>query len=833
MENTENNIIGEIDRVLEEALELTEKKRIAYLASIRKGCPDVYAEVEEILKKASSFSEFLEGHVLDIASSLLQEIIDEESSVRIPGINKYDIEEEIGRGGMGVVYKARHVKINRIVAIKVMRESLMASQLRERFEQEQQVLSKLEHPNIARLYEVGLTEDQRPYFVMEYVDGLTLTKYCDENSLSIDDRLRKFVSVAESIRFVEQKLIIHRDIKPSNIFVSRDGEIKLLDFGIAKILSVNEGESEPTDQLMTPKYAAPEQIEEGSITTATNVYQLGVLLYELLTGGFPYPTNGLSYLSICQNICHREPERPSLVVKLSGGEGNRSINGGSGILEKIYRPDRLSQKLKGDLDAIILRAIRKEPEARYSSAGDISADVKRYLAGWPVEAIKGDLSYRMSKFASRNRVNLSVLTVISAFIVFMLLQQIWLAREEGRRAQEEARASALSLVINGLDNVQYEQWLSPDVTAPAIVTDLQKMVERLQGEPLMQASAMLEIAEGKNNLGLYTEASTSLYIKALDIQKKELGESHSEAVETLLRLGVSLMQNSRYKEALPILQKVYEFRRASLNHSDSRVLETLNAIAFWHASQGNREKSDSLFQIVLSKRNSPKFNGYTEIAQGLEGLATNSIMWDQNSDFDYVGLLLREASELRLEETGDNLKTGRSFYTLAAIMEWSGFQQEALEFSREALKIHRQYVNENHIWIADCLILEANILIGMERYDEAEQLYGEAIRLNILAYERVQSKLASSWKGLEMIFLKTDNVSEAEDVFTKGISHYQQHEKDGSTPDYADDYISRLGRVLIGLSQMYDNQEMPIWADIYAMWLSYTFHSEISDSQNK
>ena len=420
MKNPEDSLLNKIDVLLDEALELVEEERIAYIDRMCGDNTILRRLIIPILEAEQSAPKFLDGNVLDFASSLLDEFLKESEPLYIPGIEDYELEKEVDRGGMGIVYKARHIILDRIVAIKVLKEELLDSSFRERFEQEQRVLSRLEHPNIARLYEIGLTDHDQPYFAMEYVNGLSLDSYCDHHRLSIDQRLHFFISIAEAVHFAHRNLVIHRDIKPSNILASDVDGIKLLDFGIAKLLSEEDEKSltKTRERLLTPKYAAPEQVRGELITTATDVYQLGVVLYELLTGHLPYPTSGQSRYDIESAVCNHEPTRPSAIVNEFEEFPDSVVEPDFVAQARSSNQELLSKRLRGDLDAIVLKALRKEPEKRYTSVESFVEDVKRHLNNLPVLAQSDTFSYRSRKFIRRHRIGLSV---ASAFIIVLVV----------------------------------------------------------------------------------------------------------------------------------------------------------------------------------------------------------------------------------------------------------------------------------------------------------------------------------------------------------------------------------------------------------------------------
>ena len=355
-------------------------------------------------------------------------------------VGTYEIVRELGRGGMGMVYLARRAdeEFEKLAAIKLIRPGMAGELAVRRFRGERQISALLDHPNIARLLDGGTTEDGEPYFVMEFVEGEALLDYCDRHRLSVEERLRLFGEVCAAVQHAHRNLVVHRDIKPSNILVTEGGVPKLLDFGIAKLLSP-EGALEPADQtatvtrVLTPDYASPEQVRGQPITTASDVYSLGVVLYELLARRRPYHLTDTDPKELLRVVCERDPEKPSTAAaRPRGEEGPAAFTGA--------RPESgpgLARRLKGDLDAIVLKALRKEPERRYASVEQLSDDIRRHLSGRPVLARRGTTAYRAGKFVRRHRMLLAAAVLLLAALAGGVAATL---REARHALAAEARA---------------------------------------------------------------------------------------------------------------------------------------------------------------------------------------------------------------------------------------------------------------------------------------------------------------------------------------------------------------------------------------------------------
>ena len=358
-------------------------------------------------------------------------------------IGPYRIVREIGRGGMGAVYLAERddEHYQQQVAIKLIKPGLGGDVIRRRFRNEMQILAELNHPNIARLFDAGTTADGLPYLVMEYVEGSPINVFCDQHQLSVEQRLRLFCTVCEAVQYAHQHLVIHRDIKPGNILVTSEGLPKLVDFGIAKLLQ--DGTLAPdltatAMPFMTPQYASPEQVRGESVTTATDVYSLGVVLYELLSGHAPYRFQSRVPHEVAKAICDQDPERPSVAVTKHGETGDTRLS-------------RNRKRLHGDLDNIVLMAMRKEPQRRYATAEQLSEDIQRHLDGLPVRARQDTFAYRAGKFIRRQKVAVAAAAIVAVTLLVGIIATTWqagVARAE--RARSESRFNEVRQLANSI-----------------------------------------------------------------------------------------------------------------------------------------------------------------------------------------------------------------------------------------------------------------------------------------------------------------------------------------------------------------------------------------------
>src|SRR5213080_2717377 len=415
----------QVEVVFEQALELPAGERAAFIQKNCEGDEELRREVESLLESHASAGRFIDQPDIFFRE---EDLKDDDTSVAAGQlIGAYRIVREIGRGGMGAVYLAERAdeQYKKQVAIKLIKRGMDTDSVLRHFRNERQILAGFDHPNIARLFDGGTTDDGLPYFVMEYVEGLPINEYCAAHKVSLVERLKLFREVCAAVSYAHRHTVIHRDIKMSNILVTSDGTPKLLDFGIAKILQPGGGPEALMTMTgvrpMTPEYASPEQVRGEPVTTASDVYSLGIILYELLVGRSPYRFTSRSPLDIAREITDTEPPRPSTVVS-----------------NKNQQSEISNQKLlRGDLDNIALMALRKEPERRYQSVEQLSDDIHRHLGNRPVLARKDTVRYRAAKFVQRNKVAVAAALLLLASLVAGLIATTWQAH---RATVEKARA---------------------------------------------------------------------------------------------------------------------------------------------------------------------------------------------------------------------------------------------------------------------------------------------------------------------------------------------------------------------------------------------------------
>lgn len=502
-----------VKEVLHGALELPPADRSAYLEQACGGDAGLRAEVESLLQSYGEAGEFIDSPALGTPLA-----IDESAEAAVGTVvGAYRVTGIIGEGGMGTVYRAVRAddEFRTEVAIKVLRRGMEMQHVVERFRNERQILAGLNHPYIAKLFDGGTTADGRPYFVMELIVGKPLDEYCDEHRLSTPERLRLFQKICSAVLYAHQNLIVHRDLKPSNILVTGEGAPKLLDFGIAKILGPEAAAELPTMtimRMMTPEYASPEQIRGDPITTATDVYSLGVVLYEILTGHRPYRLRTRQPHELAHAICELDPEKPSNIidavveVTVCGKKITLTPEWVSGARDG--RPEKLRRRLQGDLDNIVLMAMKKDPQRRYASAGHLAADLERHLTGKPVNARQDTLAYRAGKFFQRHKAPVVIAALGILALIGGTVATAWeahVARIE--RARAERRFNDVRRVANSFLFEIHDAIRDLPGSTPARELIVRRGLEFLDGLA----------RESKNNLSLQRELAAG-YERVGDVQ---------------------------------------------------------------------------------------------------------------------------------------------------------------------------------------------------------------------------------------------------------------------------------------------------------------------------
>ena len=626
-------------------------------------------EVESLLEASGKTLSFLQKPVQQAA----REFNDSDDIISDRQIGVYRLLHVLGEGGMGRVYLAARADqmYRQQVAIKLMHAGFAQTQrMLLRFGAERQILANLNHPNIARLLDGGV-DNGTPYLVMEYVDGLSIDEYCRKNKVGTEARLRLFRTVCSAVEYAHKNLVVHRDIKPGNILVTADGVPKLLDFGIAKLLAPDGSElsqTRTTERMMTPEYASPEQVRGDIITTSTDVYALGVLLYELLSGRRPFHLEKASPIEVIRVICEQTPTVPSLV-----GKANPEL-----------APPDAARKLRSDLDNIVLMAMRKEPVRRYVSAGQLSDDVAAFLGGYPVRARTDAWGYRSSKFIQRHKAAfVAAVVIVVALVGFSIGMGLLARRAQHERLAAEREAQFLNSIFQ---STTPEQTRGKQVTGRELLDEGAKRVDtEFSGEPQLQATLFDNIGRAYLSLGLYQNAGMLLQ-RAYDLRRQILGGSNLDTAATLDSLATTIRLELDYKRAEPLFRKALAIRREKLSPTDAlvaRSMSNLGECLYWEEQDA---EAVSLLQQAL---NIQRRNGAEADVSTTDNYL--ALVLERKGDFSDAANLLREAVNIVQKTDGnDSPDYANSLHNLAGALIDAGDLSGAEAMDRQALAIRRK-----------------------------------------------------------------------------------------------------------------------------------------------
>ena len=761
MDLDEHDIWLKIDAIFDMASVLEGDERANFLMDSCRDDEILRLRVERLLAAHDASGEFLEDRSAWISLPAVSDVATGLAPSGSEGtlVGPYRLLQEIGRGGMGSVFLAERAdgQFSRRVAVKVLRSGLVSKQTVQRLRLEREILARLEHPHIARLIDGGITEEGWPYLVMEYVPGVPLTRYCDEHRLDINARLRLFKRVCTAVHYAHQSLVIHRDLTPNNILVTPEGDVKLLDFGIAKLLddetsAVTTPITEDGLRMMTPEYASPEQIRGDPITTSSDVYQLGVVLYELLSGHRPFQIENRNIHEIARVICDEQPERPSVRV--------------AGELESASRDstaDRLRRGLTGDLDNIVLMALRKDAARRYASAERLGEDIERHLGGYTVRARRETIAYRVSKFVGRHRLGVGAAAVALMSAIGGLSVAIWQARiaadERDLARLEAAKAAQVADFLVGVFEEADPAFSRGDTLTAHEILDRggRRLDAELRQQPEIRAMMLDVMGRSYQNLGDF-ETARKYLVEALSVRRATASESDRDLVRSYISL-IELNIETGDMEAVDSL--LAEAGALASDNQDIPVeradLLTLQAEAKSHF--GNFEEADSLLNVALAIQQSLYGAQHTDIATTLNDLGIVAQI-SQSLDLarEYYGESIAMRRALKQEMHPELAITLTN-------LGWVQVSERDLEGAdstlSQVLEMRRRLYGEKHPYFARSLMSHAHLRIAQGRGEEARDQLLAAISTFEDAYDRGNMNLMGALNTLANLEDSEGNFEEA------------------------------------------------------------------------
>ena len=719
----------QIQSVFEEVIDVSPTERAKKLANSCGADADLKRSVESLLASDQTTEDPLLNAISEAAESLLVEHQDRLVGTRI---GHYRIVSILGHGGMSTVYRGERddSQYQQTVAIKVLHHSALHPRLRNRLHSERHILATLAHPSIARLIDSGDLEDGTPYLVMELVDGESIDNYCDSRTLFIRERLELFIQVCAAVQFAHRNLVVHRDIKFANILVTSDGTPKLLDFGIAKLLAPESlSHTVPVtrlqERILTPENAAPEQVLGRPITTATDIYGLGVLLYQLLTGRSPYRLLSYSQLQLERAICMDDPLRPSqMVVAKLGSETDvdRSrISDRRGL-----SPQRLHARLSGDLDAIVAMAMRKEPDRRYASVEALADDLNRHLAGKPVLARQGDWRYNSAKFMRRHLLGVSLVAAgflglaVIAGVTLWQNHRIELAREAA--AQESDRAKQVSaFLVDVFSQADPFKAQGHESTAKEL---LDRGADKIRGNVTLQPEVRAQLLES---------------------------------------IGLAYRRQGLSDRAIPLFEQAVAIRRAERPIDNHRVAAALANLSRAMTDGGQLVSAEAYLQQALDLSRSGDESPSVETADILVQFA--QFEFGAKSDPARASKLFAEALDIYHHDLGDqNLSVAVTLSGLATAATWMDDLPSAEKYQRQAIEIFQATVSRNYPDHAVALVSLGEILTQRGKYEEAERLLTEGLQIERNVFGADNERVAQTESHLAHLYDQRGDTQRAIDA---------------------------------------------------------------------
>jgi len=667
----------QIEDLYQAAVAQPPERRAEFIEQACPGDPQLRAEVESLLKDAGERTSFLEGLLAFGPSEAAAGAV----------IGAYHLLEPIGQGGMGEVWLAEQKQpVHRRVAIKLIKAGMDTREVVARFESERQALALMDHPAIAKVFEAGSTPQGRPYFAMEYVPGVPITDYCDQHKLTIRQRLELFVAVCDGVQHAHQKAILHRDLKPSNILVGEvDGKPapRIIDFGVAKAtaqrLTADTTLTRAGAIIGTPGYMSPEQADSAGVDvdTRTDVYSLGVVLYELLVGVLPLDFGKTPPDQALRRLREEDVPRPSARLRTLGEQ--------TGITARNRGADgpTLARHLRGDGDAIALKALEKDRSRRYATPSELAADIGRYLGNEPVLARRAGAGYRARKYIRRHRLGVAVAATAAVLLLSAAVAQTLALR---RVRRERDRADRIAAFMTGMFKVSNPSAARGNsITAREILDKASKEIDTgLSKDPEMQAQMMQTMGEVYDSLGLYSQAQ-SLFTRAADIRRRVLGPRNPDTLTSMSSLGWNLSEQGPLAEAEKLLRETVDNQRRVLGREHPDTLRSMHRLAVVFYFEGRYAETEKLDREVL------------DIARRVLG--------------------------------PEHPSTLSSMYNLAVVLNDEGRHAEAEKLEREALDIRRRVLGPEHPGTLISMVGLAMTLISQGRYAEAEKLDREILEI--------------------------------------------------------------------------------------------------------
>jgi len=733
-----------VQELFHDAVDLPEGERRSFL---QRACAGDESLIDEVL---SFIDEDAEGTLLDRGLAHAATRLLDPDAAALTEIGPYRIVRALGEGGMGVVFLAERTDLGSQAAIKILRDAWLSPARRERFATEQQTLAHLNHPSIARLYDAGARSDGTPWIVMEYVDGVAITDYCRAHTLAIADRLRLVREVCDAVQYAHQHLVIHRDLKPSNILVTTEGHVKLVDFGISKQLDGAGGALTHTMtglRLMTPAYAAPEQIRGDRVGVHTDVYSLGVILYELVVGHLPFDFSTRTPAEAETIIVEQDAPRPSAVA------------GKSPLLAGLGRTAR------GDVDVLCLTAMHKDVARRYQSVEALGRDVDHFLNGEPLEARPDDLAYRTGKFVRRHWRGLAgaaaVLAVIVGLVTFYTAR-LTIARNDA--LTEASRAQRIQgLMLNLFTGGDEAAGPAEDLRVVSLIDRGVLEAQNLAAEPGVQVTMYRTLGGIYQSLGDLSKAD-ALLRQALERRRVLYGADNAEVAESLVALGLLRAGQAKFEEAERFARDGLAMSKRHLPSNDAAVARATTALGRVLEDRGSYKEAIAVLEEA-ARLHSSREPASADLAATLRELFNTQFYAGNLAIAEEVG---RRALAMTRQVNGDrHALVAEDLINLGAVQHERGQYSEAERYYREALVISEGWYGKDHYKTASNLTMLGRSLQMQKRYDEAGDVLRRAVAIQERVFGPMHPRVASAVNDLGAVAQNRGDLNEAEAAFTR------------------------------------------------------------------
>lgn len=733
-----------IQQLFHESLERYGAERDEFLAEACGDDLELRGEVEALLHHHTPT-----GDLFDAPRALADELMRRATDAPVEGrsIGGYRLRHELGSGGMGRVFLAEREDLPKRVALKLLREPLAAPDRVERFRREQQVLARLEHPGIAQLLDAGVTPDGSPWLAMEYVDGETIVEYCDRTECGVEDRIRLVLGVCGAVRYAHTNLVVHRDLKPSNIMVTRERQTKLLDFGVAKLLGevADPALTRTGTRVFTPAYAAPEQLSGGHVSTATDVYQLGGLLYELLTGRAPLDLTRCTPAEAERVVRERDPDPLSAIA-----------------------PEGVRRRLRGDLENIVRKALAKEPERRYASVEALAADLERFLDGRAVTAAPGTLLYRTRKLLLRHKAAAGVALLILGYAITATVSATSISRQRVRAERAAVTATRVSdFLIDAFTRADPADTVPGDATALDLVNRGAARVEQeLADEPEIQAAMQEVLGRVYHGLGEYGRAEPLLRT-ALATRLDAFGPGSAEVASAQHHLAQVLWANGDLDGADTLNQQAFDVRRRLFDESDSRLWETLGNLGTVRQFQGRLDEAEAMVAEVVQMVERAHPEGHPALGGYLSNLAN---IHHARGDYAAALDMMQEALESdRAYLPSEHPDIALRLDNLAYMALRAERYEEAIAMAEEALDMYRRVYGRPHhdMPYAMATVADAALALGDTARADSTHLAALDMRRSLVGPDH--QDLYRSYRDVGAHLMATGRAGDAEAYFEEAL----------------------------------------------------------------